>query len=70
MIEAYSLAALATVRHGFFTREGGVSDGEFASLNCGFSSGDDRARVAENRTRALRRLDLSADRLCTVRQVH
>ena len=34
------------VRHGFFTREGGVSGGIFASLNCGFGSRDDPANVA------------------------
>lgn len=70
MIEASNLAALGNLRHGFFTREGGVSEGIFASLNCGFSSGDDAARVAENRVRALRRLDMPADSLRTVRQVH
>jgi polyphenol oxidase len=70
MIEASNLAALDNLRHGFFTREGGVSEGQFASLNCGFSSGDDPASVAENRARALRRLDLPAESLCTVRQVH
>ena len=70
MIEASNLAALESVRHGFFTRDGGVSEGVFSSLNCGFSSGDDAARVAENRARALRRLDLPADSLRTVRQVH
>ncbi len=70
MIEASNLAALENLRHGFFTREGGVSEGVFASLNCGFSSGDDRALVAENRARALRRLNLPAHSLCTVRQVH
>jgi YfiH family protein len=70
MIEASNLAALDNLRHGFFTRAGGVSEGVFASLNCGFSSGDDRVLVAENRVRALRQLDIAADRLCTVRQVH
>jgi YfiH family protein len=70
MIEAGNLAALGNLRHGFFTREGGVSEGMFESLNCGFSSGDDAARVAENRARALRRLDMPADSLRTVRQVH
>jgi YfiH family protein len=69
MIEASNLASDA-VRHGFFTREGGVSEGIFGSLNCGLSSGDDPARVAENRARAVARLDLPGDRLCTVRQVH
>jgi polyphenol oxidase len=69
-IEAGNLAALRAIRHGFFTREGGISEGAYASLNCGFSSGDDRVLVAENRARALRRLELPADRLCTARQVH
>lgn len=42
------------VPHGFFTRQGGVSAGAYASLNCSFSSGDDRDAVTENRTRAVR----------------
>jgi YfiH family protein len=69
-IEASNLAALNTVRHGFFTRAGGVSEGMYESLNCGFSSGDDPALVTENRARALRRLDLPEEALCTGRQVH
>ncbi len=40
------------VPHGFFTREGGVSTGPFASLNCSLSGADDRAAVLENRARA------------------
>ena len=40
--------------HGFFTRQGGVSAGAYASLNCSFSSGDDRGAVMENRARAVR----------------
>lgn len=34
--------------HGFTTRFGGVSEGEFASLNLGSSRGDDQSRVGEN----------------------
>ena len=70
MLSAASLETLAGIRHGFFTRSGGVSEGEFASLNCGYSSGDDAAAVATNRARALRRLGLAPASLCTVRQVH
>jgi polyphenol oxidase len=58
------------IRHGFFTREGGVSDGTFASLNCSIGSGDDLAKVAENRRRALAALGLGPDRLVTPYQVH
>jgi YfiH family protein len=61
---------LAPVRHAFFTREGGVSDGVFASLNCSVGSGDARDRVAENRKRALAALGLAPDRLVTGYQVH
>ena len=66
------LSALDTggIRHGFFTREGGVSEGLFASLNCGFGSGDDAGKVAENRGRAMAALSLERDRLATCYQLH
>lgn len=59
-----------TARHGFFTRLGGVSEGPFASLNCGERGGDDPARVAANRARAARALGAVPAHLCTARQVH
>lgn len=57
-------------RHAFFTRQGGVSDGLFGSLNCGLGSRDDRAKVARNRAIATEHLGLAADRLVTCHQVH
>jgi YfiH family protein len=59
-----------TIRHGFFTREGGVSEGVYASLNCGFGSGDDPAKVARNRAIAVDALGLAEDRLITCHQIH
>ena len=58
------------IRHGFFTREGGVSTGIFASLNCSLGSGDEPADIGENRRRALAQLGLGPDRLVTCHQVH
>jgi polyphenol oxidase len=58
------------IRHAFFTRRGGVSEGLFGSLNCGFGSGDSPERVARNRAIAMDRLGLPADRLVTARQIH
>lgn len=58
------------VRHAFFTRAGGVSDGIYDGLNAGFGSRDERARVAENRGRIAAWLGISDDRLITVHQVH
>jgi YfiH family protein len=56
--------------HGFFTRNGGVSEGIYSSLNCGFGSGDKQALVAENRKRAMERLGLQGLKLITCSQVH
>lgn len=58
------------IRHGFFTRQGGVSGGLFESLNCGFGSGDVVETVARNRAFATERLGLLPDRLVTCYQVH
>ncbi|MCM1282663.1 MAG: peptidoglycan editing factor PgeF [Roseburia sp.] len=44
----YPLFDGSGVRHGFSTREGGVSGGEFSSLNFSFTRGDDPAAVREN----------------------
>ena len=65
-----ALDADAGVRHGFFTRLGGVSEGPFAALNCGFGSGDSPHRVLRNRAIAMDCLGLPADRLVTARQIH
>jgi polyphenol oxidase len=70
MITLPSLADAEGVRHAFFTREGGVSDGIFASLNCGFGSSDAPENVAENRARAMAAIELETDRLVTCYQVH
>ena len=70
MITAPQLDTLPGVRHAFFTRRGGVSEGIFASLNCGFGSGDQPANVAANRARAMHRLGLGGGRLATAYQIH
>ena len=46
------LSGVTSVRHAFFTREGGVSEGLYQGLNVGRGSGDDPHAVAENRRRA------------------
>jgi YfiH family protein len=55
--------------HGFFGRADGVSQGIFASLNCGPGSGDVRADVIENRHRAAEALSPGAN-LLTLYQIH
>jgi hypothetical protein len=65
-----ALAAVAGLRHGFFTRLGGVSEGPWAALNCSLSGQDDRERVRENRRRAADALGLPASALHGLTQVH
>lgn len=63
-------AAGGAIRHGFFTRRGGVSNGIYGDLNTGSGSKDDPANVAENRARAARALGADPTSLVTVYQVH
>lgn len=63
-------ADLPDVAAAFTTRAGGVSEGPFAGLNLGGSTGDDTEAVRENRRRLLDALDFAPDALATVGQVH
>lgn len=58
------------IPHAFFTREGGVSTGIYASLNCGAGSDDAPDSVAENKRRASKQLGIQPEKLVTLYQVH
>lgn len=64
------LDGLNGIAHGFFTRVGGVSEGLYASLNCGPGSYDEPEAVTENRARAAGALGVSGTALVTAYQVH
>ncbi len=70
MLQAQSLSKLARIRHAFFTRSGGVSQGVYASLNGGVGSNDVPDKVAENRARMAAVLGVAPDRLITAYQIH
>ncbi|MBP1852618.1 peptidoglycan editing factor PgeF [Rhizobium halophytocola] len=63
-------AAQAQIRHGFFTRQGGVSEGIYEGLNVGLGSEDARENVEENRARVAAWFDRDVESLATVHQVH
>lgn len=56
------------IKHGFFSRHGGVSTGLYENLNCGLGSDDDEVSVRENLARVARHMN--TDHLVTVKQVH
>jgi YfiH family protein len=70
MLQASSLSSLSGIRHAFFTREGGVSEGLYASLNGGVGSRDAAAHVAENRARMARAVGVAPELFLTAYQIH
>jgi YfiH family protein len=58
------------IRHGYFTRQGGVSEGIYRGLNVGLGSDDDRERVNENRRRVADWFGQPVEKLATVHQIH
>lgn len=69
-IQSPELSRHGGIAHGFFTRRGGVSEGIYASLNCGPGSKDDRAAVTENRRRVAAHLGVAPSHLLTAHQHH
>lgn len=69
-VESPALTALPRVAHAFFTRQGGVSTGIYASLNGGQGSKDAPADVQENRRRMAEALGVAATHLVSCYQIH
>jgi polyphenol oxidase len=64
------LSAVPRLRHAFFSRDGGVSEGIYAGLNGGIGSNDDPTKVAENRRRMAQHLGVPREHLLTAFQIH
>lgn len=69
-VEAPELSSHSGIRHAFFTRRGGVSEGLYAALNGGLGSQDRPESVAENRARMCAQLGLPHERMASLYQVH
>jgi YfiH family protein len=70
MFCASTLESCDGIRHGFFTRQGGVSKGVYGSLNCGLGSRDDAENVRQNRALVAETLGVPPERLLTLYQIH
>lgn len=66
----YRFAQWTDLKHGIFTRLGGISQPPFDSLNLGGNVGDDPRAVRANHERVYAALGVRGDRACTVWQVH
>lgn len=69
-LTAPELQGLSGIRHGFFSRRGGVSEGLYAGLNTGLGSNDNRDALMENRRRVAAHFDLPVENLLSLHQVH
>jgi YfiH family protein len=71
-VRSPALGALggAGIRHGYFTRTGGVSEGIYDSLNIGTGSRDDPDKVRENRRRVATWMGVAPELLLTAYQIH
>ena len=58
------------IAHGFFGREGGVSERQYASLNVGQGSQDQSENITENRSRVATALGTTEDKLLSLSQIH
>ena len=62
--------AYPKLRHGFSTRQGGVSEGYLGTMNFSFDRGDDPEHVRENYRRIAAALGVSYDSLTVAKQTH
>lgn len=58
------------VRHGFSTRLGGVSQGDYTSMNLSFTRGDDEAAVRENYRRMAKAIGVTCENMVLSQQTH
>lgn len=58
------------VTHGVSTRLGGVSEGIYASMNLGFSTGDEKEKIAENYRRFAAAIGTDIDKMVCSQQTH
>lgn len=65
-----SFEKLDFIRHGFSTREGGVSEGVLGTMNLSYTRGDEPERVDENYKRICEALGFLPERLVLSDQVH
>jgi len=63
-------SSIISYPHGFSTRNGGVSDGIFSTLNLGMNRGDDPEKVKENYRRFLHSCGIDCEEFVCGEQVH
>lgn len=69
-LTAQTLDSTPQCRHGFFSKQGGVSTGIYTGLNCGPGSDDNARNVRANRAAVARHLGVVPEHLLNLYQIH
>ena len=69
-LKSHELLNYEAVIHGFFGRQGGVSEGQYSSLNVGRGSQDAPTNITENRARVAQSLGTAEPNLLSLLQIH
>ncbi len=70
LLQFCSFQQIPWIRHCFTTRDGGVSEGIFESMNLSFTRGDQEDAVMENYRRVALAMEISVEQIVTSDQTH
>ena len=70
MFNSKKLSKFSEISHGFFNKNGGVSEGIYKSLNCGTGSKDKKSNVNKNLKIVKRKISKKSKEIFLVRQIH
>ena len=70
MLNSKKLSKFSEINHGFFNKNGGVSEGIYKSLNCGIGSKDKKNNIKKNLKIVKRKIGKKSKEIFLVKQIH
>ena len=70
MFNSKKLSKFSEISHGFFNRNGGVSEGIYKSLNCGTGSKDTKNNIKKNLKIVKKKISKKSKEIFLVKQIH
>jgi hypothetical protein len=70
LIKSKKLSKFQEIKHGFFNKQGGKSEGIYKSLNCGIGSSDTKKNVRNNLKIVCKKINCSSRKLILLNQNH
>ena len=69
-MKSKKLSKFQEIKHGFFNKQGGKSEGIYKSLNCGIGSSDTKKNVRNNLKIVCKKINCSSRKLILLNQIH